>query len=134
MLGYFDDIETGQVVQLGALPLSESTVRAFCKDFAPDWDASRGVPEAMLFAVWSRLEEEASRQWPQTKRLAVDALRWMRSPPVGELVRGRLTVMGKDPVGDGKGIVISQHDLLDESGRLLFSCLTRCVFARSVNA
>ena len=39
-------------------------------------------------------------------------------------------LMGKDPVGDGKGIVIAQHDLLDEAGRLVFSCLTRSVFAR----
>ena len=30
----------------------------------------------------------------------------------------------------GKGIVIAQHDLLDEAGRLVFSCLTRSVFAR----
>ena len=41
-----------------------------------------------------------------------------------------MTVMGKDPVGDGKGIVIAQHDLLDEAGRLVFSCLTRSVYAR----
>ena len=47
----------------------------------------------------------------QTKRLAVDALRWARNPPVGELLRGRMTIMGKDPVGEGKGIVIAQHDL-----------------------
>ena len=48
----------------------------------------------------------------------------------GELLRGRMTVMGKDPVGDEKGIIIAQHDLLDEAGRLVFSCLTRSVFAR----
>ena len=40
-----------------------------------------------------------------------------------------MTVMAKDPVGEGKGIVIAQHDLLDEAGRLVFSCLTRSVFA-----
>ena len=39
-----------------------------------------------------------------------------------------MTVMAKDPVGEGKGIVIAQHDLLDEAGRLVFSCLTRGVF------
>jgi acyl dehydratase len=49
--------------------------------------------------------------------------------PPGELLRGRMTVMGKDPVGEDKGIVIAQHDLLDEAGRLVFSCLTRSVFA-----
>jgi hypothetical protein len=41
-----------------------------------------------------------------------------------------MTVMGKDPVGDEKGIIISQHDLLDEGGRLVFSCLTRGLFVR----
>ena len=37
--------------------------------------------------------------------------------------------MGKDAVGPGKGIVFAQHDLLDQAGRLVFSCLTRSVFA-----
>ena len=46
------------------------------------------------------------------------------------LPAGRMTVMGKDPVGDEKGIVIAQHDLLDESGRLVFSCLTRALLTR----
>jgi acyl dehydratase len=83
----------------------------------------------MIYAIWSKLDLEASSAWPQTKRLAVDALRWARNPPAGELLRGRMTVLGKDPVGDDKGIVIAQHDLLDEAGRLVFSCLTRSVFA-----
>ena len=62
--------------------------------------------------------------------MVVHKLRFMRNPPVGELLRGRLTVMGKDPVGDEKGIVIAQHDLLDEGGRLVFSCLMRTVLSR----
>jgi acyl dehydratase len=84
----------------------------------------------MVYAIWSRLEIEAGDRWAQTKRLGVDALRWARNPPAGELLRGRMTVMGMDPVGEGKGVVIAQHDLLDEAGRLVFSCLTRSVFAR----
>ena len=46
------------------------------------------------------------------------------------VIGARMTVMGKDPVGDEKGIVIAQHDLLDEAGRLVFSCLTRSLLAR----
>ena len=126
----FDDIEIGQVVSLGEVRVDARALDAFIEAFAPDWDVSRGAPDAMIYAIWSRLDQEASAQWPQTKRLGVDALRWMRNPPVGELLRGRMTVMGKDPVGEGKGIVIAQHDLLDEDGRLVFSCLTRSVFAR----
>ena len=130
MPAYFDDIAVGQVVSLGVAAIDPRALETFAKTFVPGWVVEDGAPEAFLYALWSRLDAEAASQWPQTKRLAVDALRWTRSPPAGELLRGRMTVLGKDPVGDDKGIVIAQHDLLDEAGRLIFSCLTRSVFAR----
>ncbi|MDE2356562.1 MAG: acyl dehydratase [Alphaproteobacteria bacterium] len=130
MPGGFDEIEIGQVAHLGMTTILEPDLEAFVAAFAPDWDVSRGAPDAMVFSLWSRLEAEAVDAWPQSKRVGVDALRWARNPPAGETLRGRVTVMGKDPVGEGKGIVIAQHDLLDGAGRLVFSCLTRSVFAR----
>ena len=130
MPAYFEEIEIGRVVNLGATALSPEAVEAFAAAFAPGWDLSLGTPDAMLYAAWAKLDLENTRNWPQTKRLAVDALRWARNPPPGELLRGRMTVMGKDPVGEDKGIVIAQHDLLDEAGRLVFSCLTRSVYVR----
>lgn len=130
----FDDLWIGQVASLGAGVISEDELTAFCKSYAPHWDIADGVPDALIFVLWNRLETEASLNWPQTKRLAVDALRWSRNPPAGELLRGRLTVMGKDAVGDTKGVVIAQNDLLDEAGRLVFSCLTRSVFQRQPKA
>jgi acyl dehydratase len=126
----FDDIEIGQVANLGASRIEADAVAAFVAAFAPGWTVDRGAPDAMVFAIWSRLDAVAATDWPQTKRLGVDALRWMRNPPVGELLRGRMTIMGKDAVGEDKGIVFAQHDLLDEAGRLVFSCLTRSVYAR----
>ncbi len=126
----FDDIEIGQVVSLGAAIVDPKALDAFVAAFAPDWNAEQGAPDAFTFAVWTRLDAQAVKDWPQTKRLGIDALRWGRNPPAGELLRGRMTVMGKDPVGEDKGVVIAQHDLLDEAGRLVFSCLTRSVFRR----
>jgi hypothetical protein len=126
----FDDLEIGSVTHLGATVVDERVLQTFITAFAPGWTMDRGAPDSMVFAIWSRLDATASAGWPQTKRVGVDALRWARNPPAGELLRGRMTIMGKDPVGDGKGIVIAQHDLLDEAGRLVFSCLTRSVFAR----
>jgi hypothetical protein len=126
----FDDIQIGQVVSLGACAVQPEALQAFIDSFTPGWPRERGAPDAMVFAIWARLDAVAHTEWPQTKRLGVDALRWLRNPPAGELLRGRMTVMAKDPVGDGTGIVICQHDLLDEAGRLVFSCLTRGVFAR----
>lgn len=126
----FDDIQIGQVVSLGACAVDREALEIFVKAFTPGWAVDRGAPDAMVYALWARLDAVAHTDWPQTKRLGVDALRWLRNPPPGELLRGRMTVMAKDPVGEGKGIVICQHDLLDEAGRLVFSCLTRGVFAR----
>ena len=127
---HFEDIENGQVLQLGAVAVDEAGLEAFAERFAPGWDTAYGAPDAMIYALWSRLATEKAAGWAQTKVLAVDGLRFMRNPPPGELLRGRMTVMGKDPVGDEKGIVIAQHDLLDEGGRLVFSCLTRALFTR----
>jgi hypothetical protein len=126
----FDELHIGQVLSLGVIVLDRRALESFCELFAPGWDPEQGAPDAMVYAIWSRLEAEASKDWSQTKRLAVDALRWARNPPVGELLRGRMTIMGKDKVGEGKGVAIAQHDLLDEQGRLVFSCLTRSLFAR----
>ncbi len=127
---HFEDIDNGQVLQLGAIAVDEAGVEAFAERFAPGWDPAYGAPDAMIYALWSRLATEKAAGWAQTKVLAVDGLRFMRNPPPGELLRARMTVMGKDPVGDEKGIVIAQHDLLDEGGRLVFSCLTRALFTR----
>jgi hypothetical protein len=126
----FDEIEIGDVTQLGAVRIEPEAITAFIAAFAPGWAADRGAPDAMIYALWARLDAESAAHWPQTKRLGVDALRWMRNPPAGETIRGRMTIMGKDAVGEDKGIVFAQHDLLDEAGRLVFSCLTRSVYAR----
>jgi hypothetical protein len=126
----FDDIEIGQVVSLGVAPVDAQALAAFVDAFSPGWDPAAGAPDAMVYAIWAKLDAMASAAWPQRKRVGVDALRWARNPPAGELLRGRMTIMGKDAVGEGKGIVIAQHDLLDEAGRLVFSCLTRSVYAR----
>ncbi len=129
MPAHFDDIQVGQVISLGVMAVDARSLHSFCEHMAPGWAKADGAPDAFVYAIWSRLDSEAAAGWPQTKRLGVDALRWTRNPPEGELLRGRMTVLAKDPVGPDKGIVIAQHDLLDEAGRLVFSCLTRSVFA-----
>lgn len=127
---HFEDLDVGQVLQLGACAVDEAGLSLFAERFAPGWDVAYGAPDAMVYALWSRLAADKAAGWAQTKVLAVDGLRFMRNPPTGELLRGRMTVMGKDPVGDEKGMIIAQHDLLDEGGRLVFSCLTRALFTR----
>lgn len=127
---HFEDLEIGQVIPLGACAVDAAALDLFAERFQPGWDVAYGAPEAMVYALWSRLAADRNSGWAGAKTLAVDGLRFLRSPPAGELLRGRLTIMGKDPVGDEKGVVIAQQDLLDEAGRLVFSCLTRALVAR----
>ncbi|MFI8683458.1 MaoC family dehydratase [Brevundimonas diminuta] len=127
---HFEDLEIGQVIPLGACAVDAAALDLFAERFQPGWDVAYGAPEAMVYALWSRLAADRTSGWAGAKTLAVDGLRFLRSPPAGELLRGRLTIMGKDPVGDEKGVVIAQQDLLDEAGRLVFSCLTRALVAR----
>ena len=127
---HFEDLEIGQVIPLGACAVDAAALDLFAERFQPGWDVAYGAPEAMVYALWSRLAADRTSGWAGAKTLAIDGLRFLRSPPAGELLRGRLTIMGKDPVGDEKGVVIAQQDLLDEAGRLVFSCLTRALIAR----
>ncbi|MDQ8029193.1 MAG: acyl dehydratase [Brevundimonas sp.] len=127
---HFEDLGVGEVVPLGACAVDEAALEVFVERFLPGWDPAYGAPDAMVYALWSRLFADKAAGWAQSKVLAIDGLRYMRNPPAGELLRGRMTIMGKDPVGDEKGIVIAQQDLLDEAGRLVFSCLTRSLLAR----
>lgn len=127
---HFEDLEIGQVIPLGACAVDAAALELFVERFLLGWDTAYGAPEGMVYALWSRLSADRMGGWAGSKTLAVDGLRFLRNPPAGELMRGRLTVMGKDPVGDEKGVVIAQQDLLDEAGRLVFSCLTRALVAR----
>ncbi|WP_297803338.1 acyl dehydratase [uncultured Brevundimonas sp.] len=128
---HYEQIEIGQVVSLGVAAVDPASLAAFIERFLPGWDDSYGAPDAMVYALWSRLCADTCGTWAGFKQLAVDGVRFHRNPPQGELLRGRMTIMGKDPVGDVKGVVIAQHDLLDEAGRLVFSCLTRGLVARA---
>lgn len=127
---HFEELEIGQVVTLGVCAIDEEGLTLFVQRFLPGWDPAYGAPDALIYALWSRMSGETSCCWAGFKLLAIDGIRYMRNPPPGELLRGRLTIMGKDPVGDAKGMIIAQQDLLDEAGRLVFSCLTRGLVAR----
>ena len=60
----FDDLEIGQVISLGAIALDRRALDSFCSTFAPHWDPANGAPDAMVYAIWSRLEADAAKSCP----------------------------------------------------------------------
>ena len=58
---HFEDIQVGQVVPMGACAVDGDALDGFIARFAPHWPASDGAPEAMVYALWRRLADEAER-------------------------------------------------------------------------
>src|SRR5690606_12041995 len=89
---HFEDLAVGEVVPLGACAVDAAALEVFVERFRPGWDGAYGAPDAMVYALWSRMFADKVAGWAQSKVLAVDGLRYMRNPPAGELMRGRMTV------------------------------------------
>ena len=76
----FDDIEIGQVVSLGAAAVDPQTLQAFITAFTPGWAVERGAPDAMVYAIWARLDAVA----PPTGRRSSA---WGSTPCAGPATR-----------------------------------------------
>jgi hypothetical protein len=52
---HFEDLEVGQVIPLGACAVDGGAMDVFVERFAPGWDVAYGAPDALVYALWSRL-------------------------------------------------------------------------------
>lgn len=137
---YFDDIPIGYVHNFGAAKLDADDVALFTDRFAPHLPlnpqantphATPPAAQAHVYALWSRMLWQETRGWPVLSRLGQDALRWYKTAHAGDVLSVRLTFMSKQPIGDDRGILITQHDLLNQNGELVMSLMTRTVVARA---
>lgn len=57
----------GQVVSLGVIAVDAVALETFIAAFSQGWTADRGAPDAMVSAIWSKLDALAAADWLQTK-------------------------------------------------------------------
>lgn len=134
----FDDIPLGYVHVFGAAPVTGEDIRLFHDRFAPHLPlradapagASQPAAQAHIYALWSRMLWDETKDWPVLARLGQDALRWFKSAHEGDVLSVRLTFVSKQAVSDDRGILIASHDVLDQSGELVMALMTRTVMAR----
>lgn len=135
----FDDIPLGYVHVFGAAPVDAEDIAVFSARFAPHLPLnaestpahpSPPAAQAHVYALWSRMLWEETRDWPVLARLGQDALRWYKTAHAGDVLSIRLTFMSKQAIGDDRGILIAQHDVLNQDGELVMSLMTRTVVAR----
>lgn len=135
---YFDDIPVGYVHQFGKATVDGEDLVLFQQRFAPylplksEGDGAESPPaaQAHVFALWSRMLWEETKDWPVLARLGQDAVRWYKTAHAGDVLSIRLTFMSKQPINESRGILIAQHDVLNQAGELVMTLMTRTVIGR----
>ena len=131
---WFEDIAVGQVHQFGAAKVRAEDIEAFSQRFAPYLplrpretgpDIAKAAPQALVYALWSRLLFDETDPWPIRARLGQDALRWFGTAYAGDTLSVRLTFVAKDNVAKDHGLVITSHDVMRQDGALILSLMTR---------
>lgn len=134
-----DDIPIGYTHVFGAAVVEANDIELFQERFAPylplkaeNDAASLGPPaaQAHVYALWSRMLWEETQNWPVLARLGQDALRWYKTAHAGDHLSVRLTFVSKQQLGDDRGILIAEHDVLNQHGELVMSLMTRTLMAR----
>jgi hypothetical protein len=135
----FDDIPLGYVHTFGASTLTRAEIEEFCTRFGPhlplagqsiDRRASPPAAQAHIYALWTRMLWEETKEWPVLARLGQDALRWYKTAHDGDTLNVRMTFVSKDAVNDERGIVIASHEVLNQAGELIMAVMTRTAMAR----
>lgn len=134
---YLDDIPEGYVHLFGQAPLTFEDVALFKSRFAPslpmhgETDDAEIAAQGHVYAIWTRLVWEQTKDWPVLARLGQDALRWYGAARAGDTLSVRLTMTAKQLTGEDKGILFAQHEVLNQAGKLVLSLMTRTVLART---
>jgi hypothetical protein len=136
----FDDIPIGYTHVFGAAAVSAEDLALFQSRFAPylplkpedGAETQQPAAQAHVYALWSRMLWEETKDWPVLARLGQDALRWFKTAQAGDVLSIRLTFVGKQPMSDDRGILIASHEVLNQQGELVMSLMTRTVMARQV--
>lgn len=95
-----------------------------------DGAEGEAAAQAHVYALWSRMLYEFTFDWPIVARIAQDQLRWYKTARVGDTLSVRITFLTKDPIDSTKGVVITQHDVLNQHGELVMALLTRTAIER----
>jgi acyl dehydratase len=136
---HYDDIPIGYTHSFGSATLTTDDIALFKERFAPHLplradpaprEGEQPAAQAHVYAIWSRLLWEETKDWPVLARLGQDALRWYTTARAGDELSVRVTFVSKQPVSDERGIVIASHEVVNQRGELVMAIMTRTVMAR----
>lgn len=137
---YLDDIPIGYVHVFGAAPIEREDIALFEQRFGPalpmrmDENSQGAAPQALIYAIWTRLIWSETCDWPVTARFGQDALRWIGWARAGDVLSVRLSIKAKQIVSEARGMLFAQHEVINQEGGLILSLMTRTELFRRAGA
>ena len=141
---YFEDLEPGQVVELGSHTVSEEEILAFARQWDPqpfhvDPQAARSSVFGGLIAsgwhtgaMWMRLYVDTLLGPSSMGSPGIEELRWLAPVRPGDTLSGRLTILEATPSErrEDRGTVRIRGEMVNQDGVTVMSMVSRGHFAR----
>ena len=141
---YFEDLEAGQVVELGSHIVTEEEIVAFARQWDPqpfhvDPEAARASVFGGLIAsgwhtgaMWMRGYVDTLLGPSSQGSPGIEELRWLAPVRPGDMLAGRLTVLDTTPSErrPDRGTVRIRGEMVNQDGITVMSMVSRGHFGR----
>ena len=141
---YFEDIEPGEVYELGTRTVTETEIVAFAREWDPqpfhtDPEAAKGSVFGGLIAsgwhtgsMWMRMYVETMLGSAARGSPGIEELRWLAPVRPGDTLSGRLTVLEATPSGTkpDRGTIRIRGEMVNQDGVTVMSMTSRGHFGR----
>lgn len=138
MQQYYEEVIVGDVFTFGTEPLRRADVDEFRSRYAPyipmDGDPTPrpgelAAAQAHIYALWSRMIYEFTEDWPIIARIGQDQLRWFKTAYSGDVLNVRMSILAKERGHPRGGVIVTQHEVMNQDGELIMSLMSRSVLA-----
>ena len=141
---YFEDIEPGEVYELGTRTVTESEIVAFAREWDPqpfhtDPEAAKGSVFGGLIAsgwhtgsMWMRMYVDTMLGSAARGSPGIEELRWLAPVRPGDTLSGRLTVLEARPSATkpDRGTIRIRGEMVNQDGVTVMSMTSRGHFGR----
>ena len=145
---HFEDIQPGQVYELGARTVTEDELIAFARDFDPqpfhvDPEAAKESVFGGLIAsgwhtgaIWMRMYVDTMLGAAARGSPGIEELRWLAPVRPGDTLTGRLTVLEATPSATkpDRGTIRIRGEMVNQDGVTVMAMTSRGHFGRRENA
>ncbi len=135
---FYEDLETGEMLESGTLQVSKEEILAFARKYDPqyfhaDEEAARNsvfgevvASGIHTMALWRQLDHQIAADIAWICGVAWDDVRFPRAVRPGDTLRARATCLGKrlSRTKPTRGVVIYRYELFNQRDEIVFECVS----------